>query len=205
VAKKKDGGWFTWAHGLMLAAVCMLFAVVFVVFNQGPAESDNVLTEFGDYEAGAGFGNNYFAGACNEGGFETRFYTMSGVTGNLRRIIVPVEVQDDPEAMVVGEVKICEAELGGSCTGEEKVVKSNFEFTYEWGFESGEKSIELSIPFFVRAGSYYMITVDGFMNGFVTYSMYKADVDSDANRYFHSAPGCSSSRTDVYVVHFSLS
>jgi hypothetical protein len=204
--KKKKNSWFTGTHAIVLVAVVAIAIGALLLFNplsnQQLTTSDNVAVEFGNYTSSVGFGNNYFAGACSEGSFTTRFYTMSGVSGTLSQIVVPIEVRDDPDAEVVGDVKVCKAELGGECIGDETTVANNFDFTSEWGFESGEKTIEVGMPFRVEAGSYYMVTVEGTMEKYVTYSMYKADVEATGNRYFHSAPGCSSSRPDVYVVYF---
>ncbi len=206
--KKKKDSWFTGTHAVTLVAVVAIAIGALILFNplsnQQLTTSDNVAAEFGNYTSSVGFGNNYFAGACGEGSFTTRFYTMSGVSGQLNQIIVPVEVHDDPDATVIGDIKICEAELGGSCTGSEVTVKSDFVFTSEWGFSSGNKTVDIGAPFYIEAGSHYMITVEGTMDKSAIYSMYRADVEATGNRYFHSAPGCSSSRPDVYVLYFRV-
>jgi hypothetical protein len=202
--KKSQDNWFKATHKLGIVAITILSAVVFLLFSPRPTVSDNVAMEFGDYTTSLGFGNNYFAGACSEGEFTTRFYTMSGDSGELNRITMPIEVYDDPDATVVADIKICKAELGGSCAESETELKTDYDFTSEWGFQSGNKTIEIGVPFYVEAGSYYMITIEGTMDKPLVYSMYKAEVDGTTNRYFHTAPGCSSSRPDVYVVNFEV-
>lgn len=182
-----------------------LFAIIIVAFAIWmtiPKFSDNVAAEFGEYVSGVGYGNNYFAGACNEGNFISSMYTMSGASGRLTKLVIPIEVYDDPDAIVVADVRICEATLGGDCIGDEATIADDFVFTDEWGFESGEKELPTEGDFYVTAGRYYRLTVQGNMESFVIYSMYKADVETDVNRYSHAAPGCSSSRPDVYVINF---
>jgi hypothetical protein len=186
---------------IIVISVVAVVAIL-LIWMVTPKFSDNVAAEFGEYDMGVGFGNNYFAGACNEGNFASSFYTMSGVSGRLTKLVMPIEVYDDPDAVVVADVRICEAPLGGACVGEDVTIVDDFIFTREWGFESGDKTIDVGAPFYVAAGRYYKISVQGNMESFVIYSMYKAEVETDINRYSHSAPGCSSNRPDVYVVNF---
>ena len=199
--KRKTGFDNKYRTLIILIFVIAAFGIILIWFAV-PKFSDNVEAEFGEYTSSLGFGNNYFGSACSEGQYVTGFYTMSGVSGRLTKIIVPVEVQDDPDARAVGDIKICEANLGSECVGDETTIVSTFDFSRIWGFDSGEKEIDITTPFYVRAGAYYKITIEGVMSKSVTYSMYKADVPTGINRYFHTAEGCSSARPDVYVIHF---
>jgi hypothetical protein len=130
---------------------------------------------------------------------------MSGVTGALRQIVIPVEFSDDPDAEISADVKICRATLGDDCTGSEVTIASGFDFVSNWGMSSGDKSIDVLAPFEVAAGEYYKISIDGTRTKNILYSMYVADVVSDANRYYHTSSGCHSTRRDVMVVHFHVS
>jgi hypothetical protein len=203
VAKRKDS--FDKRY-LVLTLIVIVVAAAAVVFWLVPkSSSDNAAFEFGEYEAIQRYHNNYFAGSCAEGDFHTHFYTMSGVTGELRRIVIPVEFSDDPDAEISGDIKICRANLGGDCTGAEITIASDFDFVSNWGMSSGDKSIDVLAPFEVAAGEYYRISVDGTRSKNILYSMYVADVVSDVNRFFHSASGCHSTRRDVMVVQFHVS
>ena len=201
--KQETGSGFDGKYLVLVLAIIIVAAIgIYLIWTVTPKFSDNVAAEFGEYGMGVGYSNNYFAGACNEGDFKTWFYTMSGVTGRLTEIIIPITVQDDPDAEVVAEVRICEASLGGECIGDEVAVVSGYGFHDNWGFDSGDKELSVNVPFYVRSGAYYRITIEGNMNKPVVYSMYRAEVSTEGNRYFHTAPGCSSGRPDVYVVHF---
>jgi hypothetical protein len=203
VAKRNEG--FEKRY-LVLALVVIVIAAAAVVFWLIPkSSSDNAAFEFGQYESTQKYHNNYFAGSCAEGEFHTHFYTMSGVTGALRRIVIPIEFSDDPDASISADIKICRANLGGECTGSEITIASNFDFVSEWGMSSGDKSIDVLAPFEVDTGEYYKISIDGARSKNIIYSMYVADVVSDVERFYHSAGGCHSRRNDVMVVHFHVS
>jgi hypothetical protein len=189
---------------LILGVIIIIVAAVGISLIAMPKVSDNAAAEFGTYERTQKYHNNYIAGSCAEGSFHTHFYTMSGATGALRRIVIPVEFSDDPDASVTADIKICEALLGSSCVGDEVIIASNFDFVSNWGMNSGDKAIDLAVPFAVRAGAYYKISIDGDRSRNILYSMYIADVVCDVNRYYHSATGCSSSRSDVAVIYFHV-